>query len=49
MDEYTKWLKHFYNVGMLNEKGLKEYIKIILEENLNYKEMGIRLDLKVKP
>ena len=35
--KYKQSLEYFYNINMLNEKGLKEYIKILRDELIKVK------------
>ena len=37
MINYEESLAHFYQVDMLNEKGLKDYIKILKNKIIEYK------------
>ncbi len=40
INNYEEALEHFYSIGMLNEKGLREYNKVV-------REMARQLEIRI--
>ena len=48
LDNYEEALKHFHDIGFLNETAMKEYIKLISQENSQLKQDKIDLEFRIK-